>query len=210
MYLSKLLYVSVKASTCILRCKKIKSGSQFVWDSIQCNFFKSQLAQWGRELEQLYCPLFNNPLFQILAKSSTAWNWETNNTFEEGLGNTEIWVINWFMMTWLCPWSYLKVVFHIHDYQFICLMSAIHTNNYNIICMMCVFNDKEFSNLHQVCNCVQTGNIIPQDFLILVIRKKSSWGLGRRWKGRGQWVGGDIIAPPPHPHGPPWFHFCPI
>ena len=112
------------------------SGSQF--DSIQCNFFRSQLAQWGRELEQLYCPLFNNPLFQILAKSSTAWNWETNNTFEEGLGNTEIGVIKWFMMTRLCPWSYLKVVFHIHDYQFICLISAIHSNTYNIICMICV------------------------------------------------------------------------
>ena len=58
-----------------------------------------------------------------------------------------------------------------------------------------------------MCNVVQTRNIIPQDFLILVIRKKSSWGLGRRWKGRGQWVGGDIIAPPRHPpistHPPP-------
>ena len=72
---------------------------------------------------------------------------------------------------------------------------AINTTSY----AWCVFKEKEFSNLHQVCNCVQTGNIIPQDFLILVIRKKSSWGLGRRWKGRGQWVGGDIIAPSPHP-----------
>ena len=80
---------------------------------------------------------------------------------------------------------------------------AINTTSY----AWCVFKEKEFSNLHQVCNCVQTGNIIPQDFLILVIRKKSSWGLGRRWKGRGQWVGGDIIAPPRHPpistHPPP-------
>ena len=72
---------------------------------------------------------------------------------------------------------------------------AIHTTSYAWF----VFEEKEFSNLHQVWNVVQTRNIIPQDFLILVIRKKSSWGLGRRWKGRGQWVGGDIIAPPRHP-----------
>ena len=75
---------------------------------------------------------------------------------------------------------------------------AIHTTSY----AWCVFKEKEFLNLHQVWNVVQTRNIIPQDFLILVIRKKSSWGLGRRWKGRGQWVGGDIIAPPRHPQPP--------